>query len=68
VPYKPKKSRKNQSTPDFFSPEELAIKLGCCVDTVRQMRARGEIRAHKIGQRLLYPRSELTRLLKETLS
>lgn len=36
---------------DYMTPKEVAEKLGVCLDTVRQMAARGEIPMLKIGRK-----------------
>src|SRR4051812_11266808 len=45
-----------------FTPNEAAALLGLPERSIRDLCARGEIKATKLGERWLIPRSEITRL------
>lgn len=48
-----------------FSPAEAAEALGLSERKIRDLVARGELRARRIGTRVLIPREELQRLLRD---
>jgi excisionase family DNA binding protein len=50
-----------------FSVEEVADLLGLHVNTVRRAVWRGDVRAARIGRRVLIPRAEVERLLGQPL-
>jgi excisionase family DNA binding protein len=50
-----------------FSVEEVAELLGLHVNTVRRAVWRGDVRAVRIGRRVLIPRAEVERLLGQPL-
>jgi excisionase family DNA binding protein len=46
-----------------LSEKEAARRLGVSLSTVRRLRARGELRSVRIGERVVVPSSEVARLL-----
>jgi excisionase family DNA binding protein len=51
-----------------YSPAELAVALGCTVQHVHNLIARGELRSIKLGRKRLIPRSVVEELLGEPLT
>jgi excisionase family DNA binding protein len=46
-----------------FSPQEAAMTLGLCLNSVYKMLKRGQLRGVKVDRKILIPKSELARLL-----
>ena len=46
----------------LFSKDETAQALGVCLQTINHLISRSELRARRIGRRVLIPRSEVERL------
>jgi excisionase family DNA binding protein len=46
-----------------YSPQEAAMTLGLCLNSVYKMLKRGQLRGVKVDQKILIPKSELARLL-----
>jgi excisionase family DNA binding protein len=46
-----------------FSPQEAAMMLGLCLNSIYKMLKRGQLRGVKVDRKILIPKSELARLL-----
>lgn len=51
-----------------YSPQEAAVKLGLCLNSVYKMLKDGYLRGVKVYRKILIPKSELERLLNNNQS
>jgi len=46
-----------------YSPQEAAMMLGVCLNSIYKMLKRGQLRGVKVDRKILIPKSELARFL-----
>jgi len=47
-----------------YSPQEAAITLGLCLNTIYKLLKRGQLRSVKLDRKILIPRTEIERLIR----